>query len=574
MSMTIDTKMVTIIHNPVAALLKTDDKAIKRLVASVLSYESTTMSKGKGGGMNSTTTRGSFYNFRNDTFAAGFVRLVRAKLEKAGVKVLIRAAKAPEPLGPKLPVVDSFGFEPRYSYQIETMERLVLMKNLVAMLATGSGKSRCFKLCAERLGLPTLFVTTRKTLMYQMAEAYEETIGKPVGILGDNVWKPVANGVNFAIVQTLSSRLSDTTLEEEIDKIISSKQRVVSQAIEQAMTENRLPLSNDLLAMLGPKAEAKAAKIRETVMKQYNIDDKGILLEARQKTREQLLKRQETLDLLQGVGFLCLEEAHEVGSDGFFRISQACSNAHYRLALTATPFMRDDEEANMRLMAATGPIGIKVSEKDLIDLEILAKPYFKYIHSVQTSSKIKKHTGWATAYDEGVVKNTTRNLTIVNETLRARKYGLTTMILIQREVHGKQLEKLLVNAGIKTRFISGKDDQTTRKSALKALGDGSLDCLVGSTILDVGVDVPSVGLIVLGGAGKAEVAIRQRIGRGLRAKKTGPNVCFVVDFMDDGNKYLIRHSNERRRIVQDTPGFGENIVPDFDYSIFIKEAAV
>ncbi|MBH8434009.1 hypothetical protein I8Q59_09430, partial [Acinetobacter baumannii] len=43
-------------------------------------------------------------------------------------------------------------------------------------------------------------------------------------------------------------------------------------------------------------------------------------------------------------------------------------------------------------------------------------------------------------------------------------------------------------------------------------------------LLDGGVDVPAVGLIILAGGGKAEVALRQRIGRGLRAKKFGPNV--------------------------------------------------
>ena len=50
-------------------------------------------------------------------------------------------------------------------------------------------------------------------------------------------------------------------------------------------------------------------------------------------------------------------------------------------------------------------------------------------------------------------------------------------------------------------------------------------------ILDVGVDVPSVGCIILAGGGKAEVANRQRIGRGLRAKKLGPNIDSTCHWM-------------------------------------------
>ena len=97
--------------------------------------------------------------------------------------------------------------------------------------------------------------------------------------------------------------------------------------------------------------------------------------------------------------------------------------------------------------------------------------------------------------------------------------------------------------------------------------------LIGSTILDVGVDVPSVGMIVLAGGGKAEVATRQRIGRGLRRKKAGPNVAFIIDFADDHNMHLKSHYFERRAIVTGTPGFAEGIVADFDYGGIFSVAA-
>ena len=80
------------------------------------------------------------------------------------------------------------------------------------------------------------------------------------------------------------------------------------------------------------------------------------------------------------------------------------------------------------------------------------------------------------------------------------------------------------------------------------------------------MDVPAVGLIVFAGGGKAEVALRQRIGRGLRAKKSGPNAAFVLDFADDYNNHLKMHYMTRRAIVEGTPGFAENIVNDFDYA--------
>ena len=73
---------------------------------------------------------------------------------------------------------------------------------------------------------------------------------------------------------------------------------------------------------------------------------------------------------------------------------------------------------------------------------------------------------------------------------------------------------------------------------------------------------------MLAGGGKAEVANRQRIGRGLRAKKTGPNICFVLDFMDEHNQHLQEHALQRRAIITGTEGFKENLLPmDQDWNI-------
>ncbi|MCP6744714.1 ATP-dependent helicase, partial [Klebsiella pneumoniae] len=89
--------------------------------------------------------------------------------------------------------------------------------------------------------------------------------------------------------------------------------------------------------------------------------------------RRELVKR-----FLSSVSLLILEEAHESSGSNFYDIARLCINADYRLALTATPFMKASTETNMRLMAVAGRIEIKVTEKYLIERGILAKPYFVY----------------------------------------------------------------------------------------------------------------------------------------------------------------------------------------------------
>jgi superfamily II DNA or RNA helicase len=247
--------------------------------------------------------------------------------------------------------------------------------------------------------------------------------------------------------------------------------------------------------------------------------------------------------------------------------------------------MKDSPEDNLRLEACSGPVAITVTEKQLIDLGVLAKPYFKFVqlqtaapfYQEEVKGKLVTHrlfrsTPWPKCYEIGVVHNDERNRAIVYEVSRAKQHGLPGMILVSRTEHGRQLSDMLTQAGVRVAFIKGANDHTERKAALNALRDGRVDAVIGTSIMDVGVDVPAVGLIVLAGAGKAEVQTRQRIGRGLRKKKHGPNVAFVVDFIEAANTTLRDHQNERISIIRSTPGFAENILSDFDYSRFKRAA--
>ncbi len=513
-------------------------------------------------------------NNHSRRFDAGFTRLVKKHLERHGYRVLVSHKPIPEPRGPERPVVDTFGEDPRYDYQYETMDRLVELKGMIAQVATGGGKSRIFKLCAQRLNMPTLFLTTRKSLMYQMAEGFAATIkDRRIGILGDGIWRPEPNGVNFAIVDTLVARLEVKTVKEEMDKAISAHLDMIDRELEKVLKAKNLPTNIAVVRNPPEELVQEVARLRKAVERRFPIDE-GVKRQVEEKVRAHEARRRETIDLLKGIGFITIEEAHEVSAQGFYDIVQNCNAAWYRLALTATPFMRDDEEANRRLMAVTGPIGIKVSEQLLIERGILARPYFRF-KATERPKGLARGTAYQRAYKLGIVDHEWRNKDIVKEAWLAAQYGLPGMVLVQQAAHGKKLEQMMRAAGLNAKFIFGQHEQAERKHYLDKLGRGELDVLIGSTILDVGVDVPSVGLVILAGGGKAEVATRQRIGRGLRAKKAMPNVAFIVDYQDEHNNHLRAHALERQRIVESTPGFAEGIVNSFDYEAhgFVRKAA-
>lgn len=510
-------EQITIAANAVRARLFTKDKRVRAIVRDSLSYyvEGAEFARAfQSQGWNGYST---FFDGTDGTFPAGFVDLVYGALTSAGYTVRLARKRAPKPLGIEKPIVDNFGEDARYAYQREAVRLVERHGRGILHLATGAGKSRCVKFLVMRYRRPTLFLTTRSVLMHQMKDQLVD-LGLNVGVLGEGEWYPV-KGVNVGMVQTLVHRLR----------------------------------------VLDPAVEARALNA-ENQKKKLGKSRKQIRKEAEERVVEQEKIRAKTIKLLQMFEVVIGEEAHEAGGNSYFQVLQECCNADVRVALTATPFMRENQEDNMRLMAAFGPILLQVSEETLIERGILATPYFKYVE-YKPHPKLRKTSPWQRAYQLGIMESEWRNQAIVDHARKAVDHGLTVMILVQRTAHGDALRKVL-EPFVRVAYLQGETSQSARQRALDRLRAGEIDVLIGTTILDVGVDVPAVGMVILAGGGKAEVGLRQRIGRGLRAKKNGANVCFVVDFADGTNDVLKRHYRQRREIVENTPGFAENIIPE------------
>lgn len=560
-------KTLTLAASCVGAQIIDADREAKLLLSDLLSYAVDGAEFSNAFQAGAWDGRSSFFQWNSGRFPAGFAMNIHDELVKRGYTVRLLRKPRPAARGPEdFHLFGGRGADPRYGYQPEAVRQLIKHGMGIARVATGGGKSWIATLAIHRIRRMTLFLTTRGVLMHQMADALKES-GFNVGIMGDGEFSPKA--INCAMVQTLVARLEDVPLERfvarETEAMIDAETRKLDEA-RKTLTAGGRP-ADQIERVLAACAE-RLEKARPA--------DEELVRRATEKHVAHHLRRRKTIKILEMVEFVIGEEAHEAGGNSYFEIMRHCRNAHYRLALTATPFMRPDAEANMRLMAAFGPIITEVPEKLLIDRGILATPYFKHV-TPDCPVGLRKSTGWQRAYKLGIVESLPRNRLIVHEAARAAGFGLPVMILVQQKAHGRILADMLKTGGVRARFIAGEHDQDERRDALAQLKDGRVHCLIGTTILDVGVDVPAVGMIILAGGGKAEVALRQRIGRGLRAKKDGPNVAFIVDFDDRHNGHLRDHSKERMGIIQGTPGFAERVLPagaDFDFAgLGIRKAA-
>lgn len=526
-------------HNATVAKLIDPPHEIETLVSELLSYQVEGASHSFAFSSGNWDGKSSFYSFKTHSFPAGFVFLVHKELTRRGHNVLLLRRSHAEPKGPENPIVDEFGNDdPRYDYQMTALARVEKYGRGIIQVATGGGKSKIAKLIMARYRRMTLFLTTRGVLLHQMNDQLVD-IGLNTGIIGDGELK-VTRGVNLGMVQTLAEALEEPDLDAEHRAIVKSLHR-------------RKNVSDE-------EKNQSWAEIREIAKQRY---------ERKVKRRNAFIKILGMIEVVIG------EEAHEAGGASYFKILQHCKNASIRVALTATPFMRASAEDNMRLMAAFGPVLIKISEKMLIERGILAQPYFLF-HDSEAPKKLYRSSPWERAYKLGYVENEHMHADIVDAARKARKVGLPVLTLVMRKSMGEALLAEMTRVGLKAVFLRGENDNDERKRCLQALAAGDIHAVIGTNILDVGVDVPAVGLVQLAGGGKAEVSLRQRIGRGLRAKKNGPNVAFVIDYSVAGNLKLGEHARQRRNIIENTPGFAEGILQtgqDFDWSQFKKQAA-
>lgn len=257
-------------------------------------------------------------------------------------------------------------------------------------------------------------------------------------------------------------------------------------------------------------------------------------------TLESRFDTKECQDFLKGTQVLFVDECHHAGSETWYEVCTACP-ANYRFGLSGTPMDRTDG-ANLRLLAAIGPIIVDIPNKFLVDRGISARTHI--IFSKVTAPMLPKKTTYATAYKQGVVENPNALSLIVDWTKAFTEVGLSTLILCEQIEHGKLIDTALWTAVdgafIPHLFINGKETTEVRQSGLKDFGERRLPVLIASTILDEGVDVPTIDALILAGSRKSRIKTMQRLGRGLRGDK-----LIAVEFANYTHDHLLRHSLQR-----------------------------
>lgn len=232
-----------------------------------------------------------------------------------------------------------------------------------------------------------------------------------------------------------------------------------------------------------------------------------------------------------------VDECHHASSDQMMDVLYKVPGK-YRYGFSGTPLKRD-VLADMKLISITGRVIYDIGNESLIEEGYSAKPTVT-MHEIYSASDDDWEMDYQSAYAELIADNVKRNTRIARVAGEEANNGNIVLVLVNFIRHGEALNNIIHGSV----FVSGSDSTEERQAVIQDMRDGKPGVYIASTIFDEGVDVPDVNVLILAGGGKSNVKLLQRIGRGLR-KKQGDNVLHVHDFMDDTNKYLLSHTEER-----------------------------
>ena len=172
-----------------------------------------------------------------------------------------------------------------------------------------------------------------------------------------------------------------------------------------------------------------------------------------------------------------------------------------------------------------------------MNLRFLTKPK---IHILPAPSvTLEDDDSYFEVYRKSITENDLRNQMITTLVGNFKEKPSKTLILVKDLAHAETLQKLIPGS-LK---LEGKDDLTTRQKTITQFVETKHSVLIGTTIMQTGVDIPEITHLINARGLKSEIATLQALGRALRIHESKSKV-YIFDFKDQA-PYLIKHSKDR-----------------------------
>jgi superfamily II DNA or RNA helicase len=230
------------------------------------------------------------------------------------------------------------------------------------------------------------------------------------------------------------------------------------------------------------------------------------------------------LDTLPQFQLIVIDEAHHAVASTWAKLLASQPDARL-LGVTATPARLDGKGLGKHCGGSFDAIVCGPAMQDLVDQGYLA-PCKVFIPSATINT-----TGLRTIagdYDEHELAERASGVTgdAVKE-FQALPEGTTGMAFCVTVAHAEAVAAAFQDAGYRATAVHGGLDKASRDDAIQGLQDGRTQVLTSCEIISEGLDVPSVGCVILLRPTQSLTMCLQQIGRGMRPKADGGHLTVL-----------------------------------------------
>jgi superfamily II DNA or RNA helicase len=247
-------------------------------------------------------------------------------------------------------------------------------------------------------------------------------------------------------------------------------------------------------------------------------------------------------DLLASVEFVLFDECHHVAAQTLYNTAMKLANVKGIVGLSASPW-RDDNH-DLMIEAVCGPVRHVITASDLIDEGFLVPPEITVYRRPLPPHLKKMHVdilSYHKAYTQIVTEDESRHRLVRDIAHEQMGQGRKVLVLVKQIDHGQKLESLIDGAI----FVEGRTKLSERERIFQDFRDGKINCLIGTSLADEGIDIPCADALILAGAGSSSTRALQRIGRVIRPAP-GKTSAFVADIVDENHSFQKQFYSRRK----------------------------
>jgi len=292
-------------------------------------------------------------------------------------------------------------------------------------------------------------------------------------------------------------------------------------------------------------------------------------------------KDKEMFERIKNTDFFIVDEVQDATSEMFqysFKRIMALKYPDLIISVSGTPFSDEfSPHSNIRdlnVIQLFGSVFAKVNDEFLIQKHYKARGNVFWMNYGTDGNST--FGAYHKVYKKVIVDNLHRNMKAFSCAKMLLENDISVLVLVNRIEHGKNFLKLFAGMKKNVVFTSSQEDfklvgnqcrKVTDLSPVDDFNEGRIDALIGTNILNVGVDFPNCQfLIVLSGEGMDnDILNRQRTSRILCPNTVFNNNGYIIDFFDKYNTITEKHSYSRQELYSSS-----NYHQHFDDLDFIK----